>query len=51
MDLLEFDKTKYLEVFDPEKYDDIGSGIRYFISLISGITNNFSYYYTKTYFV
>ena len=42
-----FDGTIYLTLFSTEIYDAIYDGIRYLISLKSGITCIFSYYFTK----
>ena len=42
MDLLVYDKTKYLILFGLEKYDAIYDRIIYLISLKSGITCFFS---------
>ena len=42
-----YDGSRYLVLFDIEKYDVIYNRIRYFISQKSGITYVFSHYYTK----
>ena len=41
------DETRYLGLFDCEKYDAIYDRIRYLISLKSDITYIFSHYFTK----
>ena len=42
-----YDGTRYLTLFDSEKYDTIYNRIRYRISLKSDITYVFSHYYMK----
>ena len=42
-----YDGSKYLVLFVPEKYDAIYNGIRYLISLKSGVTDVFSHYYAN----
>ena len=42
-----YDGTRYLTLFDSEKYDTIYNRIRYLISLKNGITYIFSHYITK----
>ena len=42
-----YDGTRYLTLFDSEKYDTIHDRIRYLIILKSGITYIFSYYFAK----
>ena len=42
-----YDGTRYLTLFDSEKYDAIYNRIRYLISLKSGITFIFSHYFAK----
>ena len=41
------DGTRYLTLFGTKKYDTIYDRIRYFMSLKSGITYNFSHYFAK----
>ena len=42
-----YDETKYLVLFDPEKYDAIYISIRYLVSLKSGIKSAISHSYAK----
>ena len=47
MDLSIYKGTRYLTLFDSEKYDAIYNRIRYLLSLKSSITYVFSHYYAK----
>ena len=42
-----YDWTRNLKLLGSEKYDAIYDGIRYFVSLKSGITHIFSHYFAK----
>ena len=41
------DRTRFLTLFGPEKFDAVYNRFRYLISLKSGITYIFSYYFAK----
>ena len=42
-----YDRTRYLVLFRPKKYDAISNRIRYLIGAKSGITYGISHYYAK----